>query len=94
MPQINAATRHGTTLPSKNTTKKPRAAEMPAQATKAPRIDGCLQSIIMRLTIAKTFMDISYDISPMYVMVGDSIRPVPSPRISNAAKISISVLEK
>lgn len=40
--QIKAATRQGTTLPSKKTIKNPRAADIPAQATKAPRIDGWL----------------------------------------------------
>lgn len=36
----------------------------------------------------------TYAISPMYVMVGASIRPVPKPRITVATKICVNVLEK
>lgn len=40
--QTNAVIRQEVTVPNKNTKKMPNVHEIPAQATKTPRIDGSL----------------------------------------------------
>lgn len=80
--QTRAAFRQVVTVPITYTIRKPTIAATIEQANRTPRIEGWL---LGKLNLVMVVKNQTYQISPTYVRIGASIRPVPNPINTTAA---------